>query len=122
MYGNPLTAYTIECRNNPQYINKEASDWCGCGLWRIWSDRLKCWTHYYYHEGLDDTTTEYFELHKVAPVIEGKTPAQALGYKEGDLFIVSEDCEFDEGEIVELIHDDETTCPSYCRHCYICFC
>ena len=50
----------------------------------------------------DDTCTEYFELHKVAPVIEGKTPAQALGYKEGDLFIVREDCEFEEGEIVEL--------------------
>lgn len=61
----------------------------------------------------DDTTTEYFELHKVAPVIEGKTPAQALGYKEGDLFIVREDCEFKEGEIVELIHDDDTTCPQF---------
>ena len=61
----------------------------------------------------DDTTTEYFELHKVAPVIEGKTPAQALGYKEGDLFIVREDCEFEEGEIVELIHDDGTTCPLF---------
>lgn len=61
----------------------------------------------------DDTTTEYFELHKVAPAIEGKTPAQALGYKEGDLFIVREDCEFEEGEIVELIHDDDTTCPHF---------
>lgn len=61
----------------------------------------------------DDTTTEYFELHKVAPVIEGKTPAEALGYKEGDLFIVHEDCEFEEDEIVELIHDDGTTCPQF---------
>lgn len=61
----------------------------------------------------DDTSTEYFELHKVAPDIEGKTPAQALGYKEGDLFIVREDCEFEEGEIVELIHDDGTTCPQF---------
>ncbi|EBV1531740.1 hypothetical protein DNY80_22895 [Salmonella enterica subsp. enterica serovar Kentucky] len=61
----------------------------------------------------DDTTTEFFELHKVAPVIEGKTPAQALGYKEGDLFIVIEDCEFEEDEIVELIHDDGTTCPQF---------
>lgn len=61
----------------------------------------------------DDTTTEYFELHKVAPIIEDKTPAQALGYKEGDLFIVREDCEFEEGEIVELIHDDDTTCPHF---------
>ena len=61
----------------------------------------------------DNTCTEYFELHKVAPVIEGKTPAQALGYKEGDLFIVREDCEFEEGEIVELIHDDDTTCPQF---------
>ncbi len=61
----------------------------------------------------DDTITEYFELHKVAPVIEGKTPAQALGYKEGDLFIVREDCEFEEGEIVELIHDDDTACPHF---------
>lgn len=61
----------------------------------------------------DDTCTEYFELHKVAPVIEGKTPAQALGYKEGDLFIVREDCEFEEGEIVELTGDDGTTCPHF---------
>lgn len=61
----------------------------------------------------DDTITEYFELYKVAPVIEGKTPAEALGYKEGDLFIVREDCEFEEGEIVELIHDDGTTCPQF---------
>ncbi|EAA6070219.1 hypothetical protein DQY91_22185 [Salmonella enterica subsp. enterica] len=61
----------------------------------------------------DDTTTEYFELHKVAPVIEGKTPAEALGYKEGDLFIVIEECEFEEDEIVELIHDDGTTCPQF---------
>lgn len=61
----------------------------------------------------DDTITEYFELHKVAPIIEGKTPAEALGYKEGDLFIVREDCEFEEGEIVELIHDDGTTCPQF---------
>lgn len=61
----------------------------------------------------DDTTTEYFDLHKVAPDIEGKTPAQALGYKEGDLFIVREDCEFEEDEIVELIHDDGTTCPQF---------
>ena len=61
----------------------------------------------------DDTSTEYFELYKVAPVIEDKTPAEALGYKEGDLFIVSEDCEFEEGEIVELIHDDGTTCPQF---------
>ena len=61
----------------------------------------------------DDTTTEYFELHKVAPDIEGKTPAEALGYKEGDLFIVREDCEFEEGEIVELIHDDGSTCPQF---------
>lgn len=61
----------------------------------------------------DDTITEYFELHKVAPDIEGKTPAQALGYKEGDLFIVREECEFEEDEIVELIHDDGTTCPQF---------
>lgn len=61
----------------------------------------------------DDTCTEYFELHKVAPVIEGKTPAEVLGYKEGDLFIVREDCEFEEGDIVELIHDDGTTCPQF---------
>lgn len=61
----------------------------------------------------DDTSTEYIELYKVAPVIEGKTPAEALGYEEGDLFIVSEDCEFEEGEIVELIHDDGTTCPQF---------
>ena len=61
----------------------------------------------------DDTCTEYFDLHKVAPVIEGKTPAEALGYKEGDLFIVREDCEFEEGQIVELIHDDGTTCPQF---------
>lgn len=61
----------------------------------------------------DDTCTEYFDLYKVAPVIKGKTPAQALGYKEGDLFIVCEDCEFEEGEIVELIHDDDTTCPQF---------
>lgn len=61
----------------------------------------------------DDTYTDYFDLHKVAPVIEGKTPAQALGYKEGDLFIVREDCEFEEDEIVELIHDDGTTCPQF---------
>lgn len=61
----------------------------------------------------DDTITEYFELHKVAPVIEDKTPAQALGYKEGDLFIVREDCEFEEGEIVELTGDDGTTCPHF---------
>lgn len=61
----------------------------------------------------DDTCTEYFELYKVAPVIEGKTPAQALGYKEGDLFIVRENCEFEEGEIVKLIHDDDTTCPQF---------
>lgn len=61
----------------------------------------------------DDTITEYFDLHKVAPNIEGKTPAEALGYKEGDLFIVREDCEFEEGEIVKLIHDDGTTCPQF---------
>ena len=61
----------------------------------------------------DDTCTEYFDLHKVAPVIEGKTPAEALGYKEGDLFIVREDCEFEEGEIVKLIYDDGTTCPQF---------
>lgn len=61
----------------------------------------------------DDTITEYFDLHKVAPDIEGKTPAEALGYKEGDLFVVREDCEFEEGEIVELIHDDGTTCPQF---------
>lgn len=61
----------------------------------------------------DDTYTDYFDLHKVAPVIEGNTPAQALGYKEGDLFIVIEDCEFEEDEIVELIHDDGTTCPHF---------
>lgn len=61
----------------------------------------------------DNTCTEYFELYKVASVIEGKTPAQALGYKEGDLFIVREDCEFEEGEIVELNHDDDSTCPRF---------
>ena len=61
----------------------------------------------------DDTITEYFDLHKVAPDIEGKTPAQALGYKEGDLFVVCEDCEFEEGEIVKLIDDNGTTCPQF---------
>lgn len=61
----------------------------------------------------DDTITEYFELHKVAPVIEDKTPAQALGYKEGDLFIVREDCEFEEDEVIVLIYDDGTTCPHF---------
>lgn len=61
----------------------------------------------------DDTITAYFDLHKVAPDIEGKTPAEALGYREGDLFIVREDCEFEEGEIVKLIDDDGTTCPQF---------
>ena len=61
----------------------------------------------------DDTITEYFDLHKVAPDIEGKTPAEALGYKKGDLFVVREDCEFEEGEIVKLIDDDGTTCPQF---------
>jgi hypothetical protein len=56
------------------------------------------------------------ELPDVARVIEGKSPAQARGFKEGDIFILNRD---DDGESAEegteltLIRDDGSTYPKF---------
>lgn len=55
MFSKAITPIRMECRNSPSFIEKDASDWCGSGLWRVWSERWNCWVHYYYHEGLDDS-------------------------------------------------------------------
>ncbi|WQY99651.1 hypothetical protein [Klebsiella phage MY01] len=68
-------------------------------------------------ESADDyDTTEYLALRNVAPVIDGKTPAQARGFKPGDIFILNRDDEgeeADEGTILTLVRDDGSICPVF---------
>ncbi|EFR8087436.1 hypothetical protein H0088_004079 [Salmonella enterica] len=64
----------------------------------------------------DDSSCEYIYLHHVAPYDVDKTPCESLGYKEGDLFIVNEDCEYDEGSIIRLTSDDGSVCPYFVLH------
>lgn len=48
---------TIQCRNSPEFIRRQYNDWCGQGMWRVWSERFNAWTFYYWHEGLDDNNS-----------------------------------------------------------------
>lgn len=69
-------------------------------------------------EDYDEDTTELQNLwlKNVAPVIKGKTPAQARGFKPGDIFILNRDDDSedaDEGTILTLAHDDGSICPSF---------
>lgn len=68
-------------------------------------------------EDADDAERlEFLALRNVAPVIEGKTPAQARGFKPGDIFILNRDDEgeeADEGTILTLIRDDGSICPVF---------
>lgn len=64
----------------------------------------------------DESSCEYVYLHQVAPFDPNKTPCQSLGYKRGDLFIVTEDCDYEEGNIIRLISDDGSVCPYFELH------
>lgn len=69
-------------------------------------------------EEYDEDTTELQNLwlKNVVPVIKGKTPAQARGFKLGDIFILNRDDDSedaDEGTILTLAHDDGSICPSF---------
>lgn len=64
----------------------------------------------------DDSRCEYVYLHQVAPFDPHKTTCQSLGYKEGDLFIVTEECEYEEGDIIRLTNDDGSVCPYFELH------
>lgn len=69
-------------------------------------------------EEYDEDTTELQNLwlKNVAPVIKGKTPAQARGFKLGDIFILNRDDDSedaDEGTILTLAHNDGSICPSF---------
>lgn len=64
----------------------------------------------------DDARMENLWLQNVAPVIDGKTPAQARGFKPGDIFILNRDDESeeaDEGTILTLVRDDGSICPVF---------
>lgn len=64
----------------------------------------------------DNTELQNLWLKNVAPVIKGKTPAQARGFKPGDIFILNRDDgseDADEGTILTLAHDDGSICPSF---------
>lgn len=64
----------------------------------------------------DNTELQNLWLKNVAPVIKGKTPAQARGFKLGDIFILNRDDDSedaDEGTILTLAHDDGSICPSF---------
>lgn len=64
----------------------------------------------------DNTELQNLWLKNVAPVIKGKTPAQARGFKPGDIFILNRDDDSedaDEGTILTLTHDDGSICPSF---------
>ena len=54
MYSRSITPTSLECRYSPIFTTKDVADWCGGGLWRVWSKRFNCWIHYNYHEGADD--------------------------------------------------------------------
>lgn len=64
----------------------------------------------------DDACLENIWLRNVAPVIDGKTPAQARGFKPGDIFILNRDDEgeeADEGTILTFVRDDGSICPVF---------
>ena len=64
----------------------------------------------------DNTELQNLWLKNVAPIIKGKTPAQARGFKLGDIFILNRDDDSedaDEGIILTLAHDDGSICPSF---------
>lgn len=64
----------------------------------------------------DDARLENIWLQNVAPVIDGKTPAQARGFKPGDIFILNRDDEgeeADEGTILTFVRDDGSICPVF---------
>lgn len=68
------------------------------------------------HYDKDNTELQNLWLKNVAPVIKGKTPAQARGFKPGDIFILNRDDDSedaDEGTILTLTHDDGSICPSF---------
>lgn len=64
----------------------------------------------------DDARLENIWLQNVAPVIDVKTPAQARGFKLGDIFILNRDDEgeeADEGTILTFVRDDGSICPVF---------
>lgn len=89
---------------------------CNDEIWLHEDDGSDC-PEFRNTESADDCdTTEYLTLRNVAPVIDGKTPAQARGFKPGDIFILNradEGEEADEGTILTLVRDDGSICPVF---------
>lgn len=62
----------------------------------------------------DGMDTDFIHLSHVAPYIPGLSPAQALGYKEGDVFISQvDDGTISEDELIVLERDDGSVCPKF---------